>query len=213
MKCLHKKCSLDDTLNMLFEIYGCWMLRFISLDKGSQTSRVRHPAIITHGGLYTAECVKGRCDECHSTVSVSGGHKRRPILPAAVWTHGAGQHILYTRVTPPRHGRRTPAQQHSVYFNPNTPHEIMKSACFSVICAYLTEWWRNDECRVQDPGIPCVNITSHHLASLAQTDDAMKKWVLNEWININKHHLRHCSPHYWMAVDGHIKMPICLSIV
>ena len=51
MKCLHKKCSLDDTLNMLFEIYGCWMLRFISLDKGSQTSRVRHPAIITHGGL------------------------------------------------------------------------------------------------------------------------------------------------------------------
>ena len=68
-------------------------------------------------------------------------------LQSAVWTHGAGQHILYTRVTPPRHGRRTPAQQHSMYFNPNTPHEIMKSACFSVICAYLTEWWRNNECR------------------------------------------------------------------
>ena len=59
--------------------------------------------------------------------------------------------------------------------------KLMKLACFSVICAYLTEWWRNDECRVLDPGIPCVNITSHHLASLAQTDDAVKKWVLNEY--------------------------------
>ena len=95
-------------------------------------------------------------------------------------------HPLYScHAAAPREEDTIPAQQHSVYFNPilfqNTLQEIMKSVCFSVICAYLTEWWRNDECRVLDPGIPCVNITSHHLASLAQTDDAMKKWVLNEY--------------------------------
>ena len=57
-------------------------------------------------------------------------------------------HPLYScHAAAPREEDTIPAQQHSVYFNPNTPHEIMKSACFSVICAYLTEWWRNDECR------------------------------------------------------------------
>ena len=148
MKCLHKKCSLDDTLNMLFEIYGCWMLRFISLDKGSQTSRVRQPAIITHGGLYsrmfqgTVWWMPLHCVGVRWTQETA--HPPCCSLDTRCWP----AHPLYScHAAAPREEDTIPAQQHSVYFNPILLQEIMKSVCFSVICAYLTEWWRNDECR------------------------------------------------------------------